>query len=105
MGTKVTAALSKAFAEEILIPAGLMLPRPKHHASADTGRKAKRQVNELSFHSLRHSLVTLLKATGASNSMAQQIVGHDSAAVSERYTHLSASDTTESISKLPDVTS
>ena len=104
MGANVTATLSKAFAEEILIPAGLMLPRPKHHASAGTGRKAKRQVNEVTFHSLRHSLVTMLKATGASNAMAQMIVGHDSAAVSSRYTHLSAGDTTEPISRLPDVT-
>jgi integrase len=104
MGANVTAALSKAFAEEILIPAGLMLPRPKHHASTGKGRKAKRQVNEVTFHSLRHSLVTMLKATGASNALAQMIVGHDSAAVSARYTHLSAQDTADSISKLPDVT-
>lgn len=104
MGENVTASLSKAFAEEILIPAGLMPPRPKNHASNGTGRKAKRQLNEVTFHSLRHSLVTMLKATGASNALAQMIVGHDSAAVSARYTHLSADDTAESISKLPDVT-
>ena len=36
--------------------------------------------------------------------MAQMIVGHDSAAVSANYTHLHAGDTTEPISKLPDVT-
>jgi hypothetical protein len=48
--------------------------------------------------------VTMLKATGASNAIAQMIVGHDSAAVNAHYTHLSAGDTTESISKLPDVT-
>jgi integrase len=104
MAENVTASLSKAFAEQILIPAGLMLPRPKHHASTGKGRKAKRQVNEVSFHSLRHSMVTMLKATGASNAIAQMIVGHDSAAVNAHYTHLSAGDTTESISKLPDVT-
>jgi integrase len=104
MGENVTASLSKGFAEEILIPAGLMLPRPKHHASTGKGRKAKRQVNEVTFHSLRHSLVTMLKATGASNALAQMIVGHDSAAVSARYTHLSADDTADSMSKLPDVT-
>ena len=104
MGENVTASLSKGFAEEILIPAGLMLPRPKHHAANGTGRKAKRQVNEVTFHSLRHSLVTMLKATGASNALAQMIVGHDSAAVSARYTHLSADDTADSMSKLPDVT-
>jgi len=104
MAEENTAKLSKAFAEEILIPAGLMLPRPKHHASSGKGRKAKRQVNEITFHSLRHSLVTMLKASGASNALAQLIVGHDSAAVSNRYTHLSAADTVAAIQNLPDVT-
>jgi integrase len=100
----VTAPLSKAFAEEILIPAGLMTPRPKHHSSAGKGRKALRVVNEVTFHSLRHSFTTMLKAAGASNALAQLIVGHDSPTVSARYTHLGAEDTTEPIGKLPDVT-
>jgi integrase len=65
-------------------------------------KTAKRQVNEVTFHSLRHSLMTMLKATGASN--AQMIVGRDFAAVSARYTHLSADDTADSMSKLPDAT-
>jgi site-specific recombinase XerD len=46
----------------------------------------------------------MLKATGASNALAQMIVGHDSVAVNAHYTHLSAKDTVQSISKLPDVT-
>jgi integrase len=96
--------LSKAFAEEILIPAGLILARPQNHSSAGLGRKNKRQVNEVTFHSLRHSFVTMLKATGASNAIAQMIVGHDSAAVNAHYTHLSAENTIDAISKLPDVT-
>lgn len=95
---------SKAFAEQVLIPAGLMIPRPKNHASTGKGRNAKRQVNEVTFHSLRHSFVTMMKATGASNALAQMIVGHDSAAVNARYTHLSAEDTADSIGRLPDVT-
>ncbi|MGD1086184.1 MAG: tyrosine-type recombinase/integrase [Verrucomicrobiota bacterium] len=70
-----------------------MLSRPKHHAAGGKGRQGRRQVNEVTFHSLRHSLVTMLKATGASNALAQMIVGHDSAAVSAHYTHLSAEDT------------
>lgn len=104
MAEKGTAPLSKAFAEEILIPAGLMAVRTKNHASTGKGRKAKRQVNEITFHSLRHSMVTMLKATGASNALAQMIVGHDSSAVSAHYTHLSADDTIDSINRLPDVT-
>lgn len=104
LGEKSSAPLSKAFAEEILIPAGLMASRKTNHAANGTGRKGQRQVNEITFHSLRHSLVTMLKATGASQAMAQMIVGHDSTAVSKRYTHLSADDTADAIGKLPDVT-
>ena len=71
-------------------------------ASSDS--HGKRQVNEVTFHGLRHTFTTWLKATGASNALAQMIVGHDSPLVSSRYTHLSTEDTAESINKLPDVT-
>jgi integrase len=43
------------------------------------------EVSEISFHSLRHSAVTLLKAAGVSDFIAREIVGHDSAAVSRQY--------------------
>ena len=99
-----TAPLSRSFAEEVLIPAGLISARTENHASTDKGRKAKRHVNAVTFHSLRHSFVTMLKASGASNALAQMIVGHDSVAVNAHYTHLSSDDTKDSISKLPDVT-
>lgn len=96
--------LSQAFANEVLIPAGMMPPRDPDKKSEGKGRTGKRQVNEVSFHSLRHSFVTMLKATGASESMAMAIVGHRSPLISKRYTHLSAKDTAESIAKLPDLT-
>ncbi len=97
-------SLSNAFAVEIMIPAGLMAPRAAKHVSTGKGRTGRRAVNEVTFHSLRHSFTTMLKATGASNALAQMIVGHDSPVVSRRYTHLAAHDTKEAISKLPDVT-
>jgi integrase len=97
-------SLSNAFACEVLIPAKLMPPRPPKHKATGKGRTGKRVVNPVSFHSLRHSFVTMLKATGASNALAEMIVGHDSPAISRRYTHLSAADTAAPISKLPDVT-
>lgn len=97
-------SLSNAFAVEVLIPAGLMAPRAAKHIATGKGRTGKRQVNEVTFHSLRHSFTTMLKATGASNALAQMIVGHDSPVVSRRYTHLAEADTVEAISKLPDVT-
>ncbi len=100
-----TGTISTQFYDRILVPAGLVPARPKNHAAiSGRGRDAKRQQSEISFHSLRHTFTTWLKASGASNAMAQMIVGHDSATVSANYTHLQAGDTTESINKLPDVT-
>lgn len=62
-----------------------------------------RQKTELSFHSLRHSTVTMLKAAGASNALAQAIVGHQSEAVSRGYTHISSEDMRPTMAKLPSV--
>jgi integrase len=105
MAEKHTGTISTKFYDEILAPAGLVAVRPKTEAkTGGQGRDAKRQTSELSFHSLRHTFTTWLKSSGASNAMAQMIVGHDSEVVSRGYTHLSADDTIDAISKLPDVT-
>jgi integrase len=63
-----------------------------------------REPSEISFHSLRHSAVTLLKASGLSDVFAREIVGHDSEAVSRQYTHLSTDDLRAAMQRLPDVT-
>jgi integrase len=105
MAEKHTGTISTKFYDEILAPAGLVEARPKAVAKVGgKGRDAKRQTSELSFHSLRHTFTTWLKSSGASNALAQMIVGHDSEVVSRGYTHLSADDTMDAISKLPDVT-
>lgn len=104
MAEKNVSSLSNAFALEVLIPAGLMQPRPANKKSTGKGRTGERQVNPVTFHSLRHTFTTWLKATGASEAMAQLIVGHDSPVVSNHYTHLSENDTVDAIAKLPDIT-
>jgi integrase len=105
MAEKHTGTISTKFYDEILAPAGLVKARPKAEAKANGKRRdAKRQTSELSFHSLRHTFTTWLKSAGASNALAQMIVGHDSKVVSRGYTHLDADDTQAAISKLPDVT-
>ena len=55
--------------------------------------------------SLRHSVVTMLKAAGVSDFIAREIVGHESAAVSRQYTHLTTDDKLAAMQRLPDVTS
>jgi integrase len=100
---KTIGHLSNGF-RSILTEAGLVEARKPNHASIGKGRTSKREVSELSFHSLRHSAVTFLKAAGASDVLAREIVGHDSTAVSRSYTHLATEDLRPAIDNLPDVT-
>ena len=60
---------------------------PRGHKSTGEGLDQAREASEVSFHSLRHSAVTTLKAAGVSDFIAREIVGRESAAISRRYTH------------------
>jgi len=66
-----TGTLSNQF-REILVAAGLAEPRG--HAATGKGRSQARETNEISFHSLRHSAVTMLKASGVSDVLAREII-------------------------------
>jgi integrase len=98
---KRTGSLSNQF-RDILVDAGLVEPRS--HQATKKGRSQAREASEISFHSLRHSAVTMLKASGLSDFIAREIVGHESAAVSRQYTHLSTDDLRSAMQRLPDVT-
>jgi integrase len=98
---KRTASLSNQF-REILADAGLVEART--HEARGKGRSGAREASEISFHSLRHSAVTMLKAAGVSDFIAREIVGHESAAVSRQYTHLTTDDKRAAMRRLPDVT-
>src|SRR5215475_11251548 len=100
---KRTASLSNQF-RDILVAPGLVEPRPRGHKSTGKGRDQAREASEISFHSLRHSAVTMLKAAGVSDFMAREIVGHESAAVSRQYTHLTTYDKRAAMQRLTDVT-
>ncbi len=80
-----------------------LVPQRKN---VDTGKghRERRTVSSLSFHSLRHSCVTFLKAAGVSDAIAQAIAGHASSAVSRIYTHLDVETLRGAVAKLPDVT-
>jgi integrase len=87
---------------EILVTAGLA--KKKSHKTTGKGRSAKREQNEVSFHSLRHTATSLLKNAGVSEAVAQEFIGHDSASVSRSYTHIETSTLKLAAAKLPDVT-
>jgi integrase len=94
--------LSKAF-RRILEECKLVPKREKAHKKTGEGRSAKRPVSEISFHSLRHTLTTLLKLAGVAEAVVHDIVGHDSEQVSRNYTHVSFEAKQAAFAKLPGI--
>lgn len=94
-------ALSNQFGE-ILAAAGLAEARThKADEGKGKGRATRRAVSEISFHSLRHTNVSLLKNAGVSDAVAQDLVGHESAEISRLYTHIDDKAKREAVNKLP----
>jgi Phage integrase family len=77
-----TGNLSNQFAD-LLAAAGLRQKR--NHKSRGTGRGSRRDVEPLSFHSLRRTASTLLHEAGVPAAVAQALIGHDSKAMHELY--------------------
>ena len=86
-------ALSKAFNDLVLVPAGLSLP---YQRGGD-----RRVFNVVTFHSIKHNLITAMKGIGAPEMIVRGMVGHDSAAVSQVYTHNTPEMAREHLKKLP----
>jgi len=93
--------LSAAF-YDLMVEAGLA--RERSRKNTGTGRSVKRQTSELSFHSLRHTATSLMKNAGISPAIVQDIVGHDSPAVSAHYTHIEDASKRHAIESMPDIT-
>jgi integrase len=88
----------------ILVAAGLA-KKKSHKAQADgQGRAAKREQSKISFHSLRHTVTSILKAAGIGESVAMAFVGHDTASVSHKYTHIPIEALRKAARKIPDLT-
>lgn len=95
-----TGTLSRRFGE-VLAQAGL-LPARTHQARREgQSRKARLAVSKISFHALRHSMVSLLKAVGASATVAMELAGHESPEINAHYTHLDQATTLAALDKLP----
>ena len=93
--------LSNQF-HELLVQCGLATKQSKE--ATGEGRNKARTTNELSFHSLRHSFVSALKAAGVGEAVAMALAGHSSAAISRAYTKIPAEVLAAAVAKLPDVT-
>jgi integrase len=93
---------SSEFYKKILTPCGLVTARPDTHEATGKGHGGKRQVNELSFHSLRHSFVSFLRSTGSNQSVAKELAGHSSDSVNDLYTHNPEELLVTAINQLPE---
>jgi len=83
----------------LLVEAGLRPPIT--HTRTGCGHRGPRKPSELSFHSLRHTAVSLLKAAGVPHAIAQALIGHESEAISANYTHVGDQALGEALEKLP----
>jgi len=91
---------SQDFYTDILMPCGLV-PARINKKRAKNGRNAKRLVNEVSYHSLRHSFISLLRLSGASSAVAKELAGHSSDVVNDLYTHTSVEVMEQAVQRLP----
>lgn len=95
------ATLSRQF-HDILAQAGRA--EKCDHSRASAGRASQRKASEISFHSLRHTATSLMKNAGMSPAVVQDIIGHDSAAMSAHYTHIEHDAKLKALNSMPDVT-
>lgn len=86
----------------VMVDAGLAEERD--HQSTGKGRDGKREKRQISFHSLRYNTTSALKSSGVSDSVAMDIVGHETASVSRNYTKIDEEAKRAAINKLPDIT-
>lgn len=87
---------------KVMVKAGLAEKRT--HEGKGKGRDGRREGSKVSFHSLRYSTTSALKNAGVSESVAMDLVGHDTAAVSRNYTRIADDAKRAAIAKLPDIT-
>jgi integrase len=95
-----SATLSNQF-HDLLARAGLVRRRSHAKAKDGKGRTARRRASEISFHSFRHTATSLLKNAGIPESTVMDIVGHESKAVSQVYTHVGEAEKRAAVAALP----
>jgi integrase len=94
-----TSTLSNQFAN-VLADAGLR--KKVSHTKEKEGRSGSKQAAQLSFHSLRHTAVTMLKEAGIPAAVVMEMIGHDSKQMSEHYTHVGPEAMQKAADALPD---
>jgi integrase len=95
-----SANLSNQFGD-LLARAGLR--QKKDHKGHAKGRAARRQIEQLSFHSLRRTATTLLHQAGVPAAVAQAMIGHDSEAIHQHYVSVGRTALEQAAASLPDL--
>ena len=90
--------LSSQFAE-LLVQAGLRSPK----SAQERTTSRRRNPNELSFHSLRHTAVSLLHDAGIPQATVLEYIGHTSNAMSKKYTHTGIESLRKAADALPEI--
>lgn len=98
--TGKTSGLSNQFAD-ILAAAGLR--KKKAHRKTGEGRGTNRDASGLSFHSLRHTAVSMMKDAGIPAAAVMEMIGHDSEQMSQHYTHVGRDALEKAAAALPDL--
>jgi integrase len=95
--TNVSCRLSNQFAD-IMTAAGIRKP------STETPQGRRRVKNVHSFHSLRHTATSWMKAANIPLSVVMDFIGHSDAAMSQLYTHTGDDALRKAAGSLPDIT-
>ena len=95
-GTGGAYGLSKSFAS--IMEKAMIDPQP-----IKNGVGKARTKNRLSFHSLRHSFNSMLANKGIASEVRQQLTGHSSDAMNQKYTHLELERLREAVSVIPNL--
>jgi integrase len=98
--TRNASRLSNEFVG-LLASIGIRQQAPRKRRGKGFG--GRRAASELSFHSLRHTAVSLLKDAGVPQAVVQELIGHDSAQMSAQYTHVGWEALARAAAALPEI--
>ena len=71
--------------------------------SRGIGRSNRRTASDLTFHSLRHTHVSHAQVAGIPDAVTMAIAGHESVAMSQRYTHVGTDAMRKATEALPEI--